>query len=85
VLKKYILCEVLLTIIVYAYDEMSYEVESREQLRGVRRLGFQTLGSNFGMLHMVRPASGHAVMYGRVEGVAYYGFYGELLAEAELG
>jgi hypothetical protein len=25
---------VLLTIIVYAYDEMSYEVESREQLRG---------------------------------------------------
>jgi hypothetical protein len=28
--KKYILCEVLLTIIVYAYDEMSYEVESRE-------------------------------------------------------
>jgi hypothetical protein len=39
---------VLLTIIVYAYDEMSYEVESREQLRGVRRLGFQTLGLNFG-------------------------------------
>jgi hypothetical protein len=37
------------------------------------------------MLHMVGPASGHAVMYGRVEGVAYYGFYGELLAEAELG
>jgi hypothetical protein len=28
--KKYILCEVLLTIIVYAFDEMSYEVESRE-------------------------------------------------------
>jgi hypothetical protein len=48
---KNITCEVLLTIIVYAYDEMSYEVESREQLRGVRRLGFQTLGLNFGMLH----------------------------------
>jgi hypothetical protein len=31
---KNILCEVLLTIIVYAYDEMSYEVESREQLGG---------------------------------------------------
>jgi hypothetical protein len=30
---------------------MSYEVESREQLRGVRRLGFQTSGLNFGMLH----------------------------------
>jgi hypothetical protein len=27
---KNILCEVLLTIKVYAYDEMSYEVESRE-------------------------------------------------------
>jgi hypothetical protein len=43
VLKKF-LCEVLLTIIVYAYDEMSYEVESMERLRGVRRLGFQILG-----------------------------------------
>jgi hypothetical protein len=42
---------VLLTIIVYAYDEMSYEVESREKSRrGVRRLGFLTLGLNFGML-----------------------------------
>jgi hypothetical protein len=51
---KNILCEVLLTIIVYAYDEMSYEVESREQLRGVRRLGFQTLGLNFGMLQRQR-------------------------------
>jgi hypothetical protein len=30
----------------YANDEMSYEVESREQLGGggVRGLGFQTLG-----------------------------------------
>jgi hypothetical protein len=27
---KNTLCEVLLTIMVYAYDEMSYEVESRE-------------------------------------------------------
>jgi hypothetical protein len=27
---KNILCEVLLTIMVYAYDEMSYEVEFRE-------------------------------------------------------
>jgi hypothetical protein len=27
---KNILCEMLLTIMVYAYDEMSYEVESRE-------------------------------------------------------
>jgi hypothetical protein len=47
---KNILCEVLLTIILYAYDEMSYEVESREKSRGVRRLGFLTLGLNFGML-----------------------------------
>jgi hypothetical protein len=28
--NKYILCEVLLTIKVYAYDEMSCGVESRE-------------------------------------------------------
>jgi hypothetical protein len=28
--KKYIQCEVLLTIMVYAYDEMSYEVGSKE-------------------------------------------------------
>jgi hypothetical protein len=28
--SKNTLCEVLLTIMVYAYDEMSYEVESRE-------------------------------------------------------
>jgi hypothetical protein len=41
---KNILCEVLLTIIVYANDEMSYEVESREQLGGVRRLGFEPWG-----------------------------------------
>jgi hypothetical protein len=30
VLKNNNLCEVLLTIKVYAYDEMSYEVESKE-------------------------------------------------------
>ena len=32
--KKYILCEVLLTIMVYAYDEMSYEVGSRGVIKG---------------------------------------------------
>jgi hypothetical protein len=41
---KNILCEVLLIIMVYAYDEMSYEV-------GSRGLGLLTLGLNFGMLH----------------------------------
>jgi branched-subunit amino acid transport protein AzlD len=40
---KNILCEVLLIIVVYAYDEMSYEV-------GSRGLELLTLGLNFGML-----------------------------------
>jgi hypothetical protein len=38
---KNILCEVLLTIMVYAYDEMSYEVGSRGVIkRGLGDLGF---------------------------------------------
>jgi hypothetical protein len=38
---KNILCEVLLTIMVYAYDEMSYEVVSRGVIkRGLGDLGF---------------------------------------------
>jgi hypothetical protein len=40
---------------VYAYDEMSYEVESRENQGGVKRLGFLTLGLNFGMLQIGYP------------------------------
>jgi hypothetical protein len=47
---KNTLCEVVLTIMVYAYDEMSYEVGSRGESRGARRLGFLTLGLIFGML-----------------------------------
>jgi hypothetical protein len=38
---KNILCEVLLTIMVYAYDEMSYEVGSQEIIKGgLGDLGF---------------------------------------------
>jgi hypothetical protein len=38
---------VLLTIIVYAYDEMSYEVGSRERLRGGYEIRVPNLGLNF--------------------------------------
>jgi hypothetical protein len=48
---KNILCEVLLTNMLYAYDEMSYEVGFQEIIRGrLGDLGFLTLGLNFGML-----------------------------------
>jgi hypothetical protein len=48
---KNILCEVLLTIMVYAYDEMPYEVGSQEIIQeGVRRFRVLTLELNFGML-----------------------------------
>jgi hypothetical protein len=48
---KNILCEVILTIMVYAYDEMPYEVGSQEIIQGgVRRFRVVTLELNFWML-----------------------------------
>jgi hypothetical protein len=45
---KNILCEVLLTIMVYAYDEMSYEVGFQEIISGeVRRFRVSNLGIKF--------------------------------------